>query len=244
MVTKKEFERIKKENPESRIWHRDWWEQEIRNALALVIKKQRKRAQKWKEKSKSLEMKETELRNKKFELEMANISKKLEYWNNLTLQDLKFLESLSFSDLSQITVYNIHWMSRITHKNQDDWWNTSSDHPHFPKYTFLYESFEDSRRVDEKIKSELKEKAKDEVWEFVCDEIEKNTSIKSWNSTIIKYILKYIPQKTLADKLKWTWNTWTNTNIDVLQRHIDLFTELDEDYKKEIEREYDREHGK
>jgi hypothetical protein len=31
--------------------------------------------------------------------------------------------------------------------------------------------------------------------------------------------------------------------VDVLWRHIDLFTELDEDYKKEIKREYNKEHG-
>ena len=37
MVTKREFNRIKKENPESRIWKRTWEEQKVRNELAKTL---------------------------------------------------------------------------------------------------------------------------------------------------------------------------------------------------------------
>lgn len=242
-MKKSEFLKIKESSRDSRIGRRSWKEQDTRNDLALVLKKERKREQKWKEKSKSLERKETELRTKKLELEITSISRVMENWYKLTLQDLKFLESLSYSDLSKIGIYNTHWMRWIAHTYSDDCWNTSSKHSYFPKYAFLYEMIEDNSWIDEKTKSELKEKAKDEVWKLVCDEIEEDTFLYNWGSRILAHIFKYIPQKTVANKLRWTWNRWTNTNVDVLWRHIDLFTELDEDYKKEIKREYNKEHG-
>jgi hypothetical protein len=50
----------------------------------------------------------------------------------------------------------------------------------------------------------LKEKAKDEVWKLVCDEIEEDTFLYNWGSRILAHIFKYIPQKTVANKLRWT----------------------------------------
>ena len=64
-MKKSEFLKIKESSRDSRIGRRSWKEQDTRNDLALVLKKERKRGQKWKEKSKSLERKETELRTKK-----------------------------------------------------------------------------------------------------------------------------------------------------------------------------------
>ena len=46
MVTKKEFNKIQAENPESRIWRRSREEQELRNDLASVLKKSRKKRDK------------------------------------------------------------------------------------------------------------------------------------------------------------------------------------------------------
>ena len=43
MVTLLEFNRIKKENPESKIWKRTWEEQNIRNKLAKTLIKARKK---------------------------------------------------------------------------------------------------------------------------------------------------------------------------------------------------------
>lgn len=42
MVSRQKFNKIKKENPESRIWKREWKEQESRNALAKILIKAKK----------------------------------------------------------------------------------------------------------------------------------------------------------------------------------------------------------
>ena len=242
-MRKSEFLKIKELAPDSRIGRRTWKEQDVRDDLALVLKKERRKKQKWKQISKSLIKKQDKLKSKKLDLEIATISRLLGNWYKLTLQDLKFLESLSYEDFSKIGIYNSHWMRRIAHTWADAGVVTSSEYPYFPKYTFLYEIFRHKLWIDEKIKSELKEKAKAEVWKLVCDEIEEDTFLYNWGDETLEYIFDYIPQKIVANKLRWTWNRWTYTNVDVLWRYIDLFTELDEDYKKEIRREYNKEHG-
>ena len=330
-MKKSEFLKIKESSWDSRIGRRSWKEQDTRNDLALVLKKQRGRQQKWKEKSESLEKKERMLRDEKLNLEIESISRILESWYKLTLQDLKFLESLSDEDLCKIPVYQMCWkplkyvflfeifssvssvnwdiksqlkekakeevldyvsketkrdtfilrrsrvsiekileyitpevfelkciewienlsmlgghygrMSEICHKSWEAGIVTSKKYPYSDKYVYLYERCKNNPLFGEKFKSKLKEKAKEEVWEMVCKEISNDTFLYQWQRSTLEHIFEYIPQKTVANKLRWTWNMWTHTNVDVLLGYIDWFTELGEDYKKEIRREYNKEHG-
>ena len=183
------------------------------------------------------------MERQKYDGEIACVSRVLER-GEFTVHDLKFLESLSYSDLSKIPMYNLHWMRRISHSSTDvrDL-SQSYEYPIFPKYAFLYEICKDKPFIDETIKSELKEKAKAEVWKMVCDEIENDTILYEKQRSFVEHIFEYIPQKVFANKLRWTGNAWTETNVDALISHIDWFTELDEDYKKEIRREYNKQHG-
>ena len=239
-MKKSEFLKIKESSWDSRIGRRSLLEQKTRDDVALIIRRQRRRVQKWKEKSKSLVEKEIKLRKELLNLEIDSVSKVLEWWDNPTLQDLRFLEWLSASELSKIGIYYTHWMRWISHSYTS--WEIF-EHPYYPKYVFLYEIFKDISWIDEKIKSELKEKAKAEVRELVCNEIKWDTFLYSrWRETLM-HIFEYIPQKIIANKLRWTWNLWTDSNVDVLWRHIGWFTDLDEDYKKEIKREYNRKNG-
>ena len=175
-MKKSEFLKIKESSWDSRIGRRSLLEQKTRDDLALIIRRQRRRVQKWKEKSKSLVEKEIKLRKELLNLEIDSVSKVLEWWDNPTLQDLRFLEWLSASELSKIGIYYTHWMRWISHSYTS--WEIF-EHPYYPKYVLL----------------------------------------------------------------RWTWNLWTDSNVDVLWRHIGWFTDLDEDYKKEIKREYNRKNG-
>lgn len=97
------FLEIKESGLNPRIARRTWEEQRTRDEIALILKKMRKRKQKWKKISRSLEKREEELRRKKLELEILSISRSLERWYyEPTLYDLKFLDSLSYSDLSKL----------------------------------------------------------------------------------------------------------------------------------------------
>lgn len=237
-----EFERIQQMSPCSRIGRRTREEQIVRDDLAKVLKIKKKKEEKWKY-PRRLEKKQQKLEKKKHEGEIACVSRALER-GEFTVCDLKFLESLSYSDLSKVPIYNIHWMRSVFHSLIDERdWSRSYNYPIFPKYTFLYEICKDKSFIDETIKSELKEKAKAEVWKMVCDEIENDTILYGRSRSFLEHIFEYIPQKVFANKLRWTWNAWTETNVDILVRHIEWFTELDEDYKKEVIREYNKQHG-
>lgn len=244
-------------SPESRIGKRFREEQEVRDDLARVLKKKKKRAERWKQTEK-LDRKQHELETKKQHLELARHQElearkqHLEFvgvagrvgtdvW--LTQNDLDYLEKLSFDDLCKMWKYREHRIRSFCHKASDSWVVTSKEYPYFPKYTFIYEIFRDKSWIDDEKKSELKEKAKSEVRKLVSDEIENDTFLYERDRSILEHIFEYIPQKTVANKLRWTWNMWTDSCVDVLWRHIDWFTELDEDYKKEIRREYNKKRG-
>ena len=237
-----EFERIQQMSPSSRIGRRTRKEQMVRDDLAKVLKTKKKKEEKWKHTTR-LEKKQQKLETQKHDGEIACVSRALER-GEFTVYDLKFLESLSYSNLSKVPMYNVHWMRGISHIEEDvrDC-SRSYKYPIFPKYTFLYEICRDKPFIDEVIKSELKEKAKAEVWKMVCDEIANDTFFYERPRSFVEHIFEYIPQKVLANKLRWTGNAWTETNLDVLLQHIDWFTELDEDYKREIKREYNKERG-
>lgn len=235
---------ILESNPSSRLSRWSEKERRIRKILAMVFKVERKLTNKWIKAPNILNNIEESLKKVVNDWEKESRSRLLKKWyGTFSWENLEFLDNLSDSDLLKINSYNMHWMRRIFHSSSDEWWNTSSDHPYFPKYTFLYEIVKNNLRVSEKIKSELKEKAKAEVWKMICDEIKNDTILYDKPRWFVEHIFEYIPQKVFANKLRWTWNMWTETNVDVLIRHIDLFTELDEDYKKEIRREYNKQHG-
>ena len=237
-----EFLKIKEFSPESRIGRRTREEQKVRDELTNVLRKRRKNKMEWRWTHDSIEKKFSKLKSKEQDGEIACVSRALES-GEFTVHDLKFLERLSYSDLSKVPMYGIHWMRRISHSLIDERdWSKSYEYPIFPKYAFLYEICKDKSFIDETIKSELKEKAKAEVWEMVCDEIKNDTILYGRSRSFVEHIFEYIPQKVFANKLRWTWNAWTETNVDTLLQHIDWFTELDDDYKKEIRREYNKEH--
>ena len=242
-MKQQEFLKIKENAPYSRIGRRSREGQEIRDELALVLKKQRKRKMKWKGIWRWLMERKEKLEVKKYDMEIEDISRVIDT-NQLKESDLKFLENLSRTDLCKIKKYNQHRMRQIVHTASDWGVVTSWKYPYYPKYTFLYEIFRDNSLISDALKLELKEKAKEQVWKMVCDEISNDTILYDKWPWFVKHVCEYIPQKVFANKIRWTGNRWTRTNVDVLWYHIDWFTELDEEYKKEIRREYYKEHGK
>ena len=241
-MKKSEFLKIKESTPDSRIGRRSWKEQDTRDDLAFVLKKQRRREKTWCGRSTLLIKMENKLKSKKLNFEIERASHSIDT-DKFTEFDLKFLESLSYENLSKIPSYQIHWMRKIVHTASDVGVPTSWDYPYFPKYTFLYEICKDKTLISEETKIQLKEKAKDEVWKMVCDEIKADTVFYDKSKSFVKHVSEYIPQKVFANKLRWTWNMWCDTYVDALWRHIDWFTDLDEDYKKEIRREYNNSRG-
>ena len=230
-------------SPESRIGKRSREQQKARDELVSLLKKKRQKEQKWKQISTRLERKQAKFESKKLDMEVKDMIGLLDS-DQITSYDLKFLESLSYSDLSKIPRYSDHWMRRISHSYRDERnWEESRKYPIFPKYVFLYEISKDKPLIPEEKKLELREKAKMEVRQLVVDEIKWDTFLYERDRSTLEHIFEYIPQKTVANKLRWTWNMWTDTCVDVLLRYIDWFPELDEDYKKEIKREYDKKRG-
>ena len=55
-MNKKDFNKIKEKNPESRIWKRIWEYQKVRDNLAKVLKKWRNKGEKYKENEKNARM--------------------------------------------------------------------------------------------------------------------------------------------------------------------------------------------
>ena len=241
-MKKQDFIKIRENTPYSRIGRRSRKEQEIRDELAVVLKRQRRQEMEWKGISRSLMKKKGKLEVQKHGMEIEDISKIIDT-DQLKESDLKFLESLSRTDLCKIKKYTEHRMRRIVHTASEWGVVTWKEYPYYPKYAFLYEICKDKPLISEGTKSELKEKAKAEVWKMVCDEISNDTILYDKWPWFLKDVCEYVPQKVLANKIRWTGNAWTHTNVDVLWYHIDWFTELDEEYKKEIRRECYKERG-
>ncbi len=220
---------MKESSQDSRILRRTWEEQMTRDRLALVLREER-----W-------------MRNKKLDLEILSISQALEGWKDLTLYDLKFLDSLSCSDLSKIWIYKDHWMRQISSHGSMTW--KMDGHSYYPKYVFLYEIFKDSSLIDEEIKVELKEKAESEIWEMIFDEIKNGTFLCGWSPSILEHIFEYVTQKEVVSKLWWIWNVKRKAHEDSLWKYADWLTEMDEEYEctdnleeqKDVKKYYDEE---
>ena len=224
-----EFLKMKESSQDPRILRRTWEEQMTRDKLAEVLREKRLL------KNNRLDLdfltlaikKEWELRREKLDLEILSVSRALESWSDLTLHDLKLLNSLSCSDLSKIRIYDVHWMRQVSSKHT--MWGIFEYHYH-PKYTFLYEIFKDSSLIDEKIKSELKEKARLEVWEMVCDEVKNDTSIYSLTPSVLEHVFEYFSKKEVLDKLSQAWKKWLEKYVDSLWDYAVWLSEVDKDY--------------
>lgn len=224
-----EFLKMKVSSQDPRILRRTWEGQMTRDKLAEVLREKKLL------KNNRLDLdfltlaikKEWELRKEKLDLEILSVSRALESWSDLTLYDLKFLSSLSCSDLSKIRIYNVHWMRQISSKHT--MWEIFEYH-YYPKYTFLYEIFKDSSLIDEKVKTELKEKARLEVWEMICDEVKNGTSIYSLKPSVLEHIFEYFSKKEVSDKLSQTWKKWLEKYVDSLWDYTIWLSEVDKDY--------------
>ena len=231
-------------HPSSRIGKRSKYERKIREVLVCLLKVERKLTKGWMKVPRFLNNIEEKLRNLVSDWEKESHYRLLNQWKGtFPWRDLDFLDYLPDSDLLKINNYNMHWMKQISHSATDERLNTSVRYPYDPEYTFLYEIVKDSPRIDEKIKSELREKATKEVWKLVCDEVAEDVFLYKWGRETLEHIFEYIPQIVVANYLRWTWNNKTETEVKLLWRHIALFTELDENYKKQIEREYNKQCG-
>ena len=231
MVSKGKFNKIKEQNPESRIWKRTWEEQSTRNDLAKVLKKERRKTQKWKEISDKLQSKENNLRNKLLEHDIARIDEKISN-NEFTEKDLEFL--IENNVVTLLKDYRKHRLTSIRHSAWEAWVTTSSWYAYEPKDTFLYELCKDNPLISDEKKNELREKANKEVRAIVYAEISNDTILYEKPHGFVKHLSTYIPQKEFAEILMKTWNMWCASNIDVLAQHLDEFDELDEQFKEEI----------
>ena len=211
----------REENPEIREWNRKLWRlQQLMDRLTRVLWIKRTLSERW---------------------EIKRIFKIIDTdW--LTESDLKFLEGLSISDLSEIGRFNKNRVNGIYHYMEkygvvdEDW------HPYTSKYAFLYEISRDKPLISEQIKTQLKEKARKEIWKRICSGIIPDTFAYQLEDMawFYRYIFEYIPQKVVANKMRWTGNNYVTTYIDNLWPWIEYYyDELDDDYKKQIKKEYD-----
>ena len=238
MVSKRKFNKIKENDPESRIWKRTWQEQKTRNKLASVLRKKHKRLGEWKWVD-SLLSKQYELEDKKLDFEISNLNWIIDT-EEFSEKDLAFLENLSDSNLKKVKWFDNHWVRSVRHTFSDDRWNSSAKYPYYPKYVFLYEVCKDKASISDTTKNRLKSCAKAEVHELVYDEIKNDTFLYSYWESVIKHIFEYLPQKEVAEMMIYTRNMWTYSCIDVLLKNIDYFTELDDAYKKHINDTYEK----
>ncbi len=237
MVSKRRFNKIKEEKPESKIWKRTWEEQDTRNDLAKVLKKERKLNQKWEWLPNKLKNKKNELNNKLLEHDVKKIDERIDN-NEFTEEDLLFLEENKCTNL--LKDYRNHRLTGIKHSAWNWGITTSSWYPYKPQYTFLYELCKDNPQISESKKEELREKADKEVRVIVHKEIENDTILYEKPQWFVKHLSIYIPQKEFAELLINTGNMWTSSNIDILVEHLDEFDELDNQYKEEIRERHKR----